>query len=466
MRSFARRVLSGVGWFDIEHKCAYTSHMTNRLPALTSGGALCLVLLTFTSYGTSQTLTTLYSFTGGSNGEVPLGNLAFADGANGPVLYGATFSGTSNVVFSLTSPASPGESWTYAVLDTFTYGSTEGFMPAGGVALGSGGALYGTTKFGGGGGGTACGPEYGCGSVFSLTPPASPGGAWTQALLYGFSGDPGDGYFPVAGVVAGDGGVLYGTTSLGGTRCSGDCGTVFSLTPPTSPGGAWSETLLHSFGPPSQAYGPMAGVTIGSGGDLYGTTAYGGARGCGTVFTLKPPASPGGPWAEGTLYSFTCAPDGEKPVAGLEFGAGGVLYGTTNLGGTGDCPSGCGTVFALTPPASPGGAWTETVLHSFTDNNGDGAYPWAGVVIGGGGVLYGTTAEGGNSPTCCGSVFSLTPPASPGGAWTEAVLGFGGSPNGGAVPRGGLVIGSEGVLYGTTTAGGNRNNGAIFAWKP
>ena len=77
-------------------------------------GRFFLALLTFTSYGAAQTLTTLYSFTGGSDGEVPLGNLALAAGPNGPVLYGATFSGTSNVVFSLTAPASPGGSWTYA----------------------------------------------------------------------------------------------------------------------------------------------------------------------------------------------------------------------------------------------------------------------------------------------------------------------------------------------------------------
>src|ERR1019366_3049068 len=99
------------------------------------------------------------------------------------------------------------------------------------------------------------------------------------------------------------------------------------------------------------------GVAIGPGGGLYGTTEHGGAAGCGTVFTLKPPASSGGSWAEKTLYSFACAPDGSEPQAGVVMGGGGVLYGTTRSGGTGNCPSGCGTVFSLTPRrprASPG----------------------------------------------------------------------------------------------------------------
>ena len=84
----------------------------------------------------------------------------------------------------------------------------------------------------------------------------------------------------------------------------------------------------------------------------------------------------------------------------------------------------------LTAPASPGGAWTEAVLHNFSGPYGDGATPEAGVVIGPGGVLYGTTLNGG---TVAGTLFSLTPPGSPDGAWTETILhNFTGTPNDGA----------------------------------
>jgi len=60
-----------------------------------------------------------------------------------------------------------------------------------------------------------------------------------------------------------------------------------------------------------------------------------------------------------TLYSFKGQPDGSNPPAGVVIGEGGVLYGTTSFGGA----SNAGTVFQLKPPASPGGAWTETVLN-------------------------------------------------------------------------------------------------------
>jgi len=207
--------------------------------------------------------------------------------------------------------------------------------------------------------------------------------------------------------------VLYGTTVNGGSSAFG---TVFSLTPPAAPGGAWTEAVLHNFaGPPSDGYALQAGLVIGKGGVLYGTTWEGGTVPCldicGTVFSLTPPAAPGGAWTEAVLYSFTGGSDGDAP-GGVVIGNGGVLYGTTQFGGA----SNVGTVFSLTPPAAPGGAWTEAVLHSFTGSPNDGADP-EGVVIDVSGVLYGTTQSGGSS--AFGTVFSLTPPAAPGGMWTE-----------------------------------------------
>jgi len=115
------------------------------------------------------------------------------------------------------------------------------------------------------------------------------------------------------------------------------------------------------------------------------------------------------------IYGFTGTLDGELPYGGLAIGSGGVLYGTTNYGGT----YGLGCVFSLTPPTSTDGSWDETVLHSF-QGAGDGGYPAATLAIGRDGTLYGTTA--GDEPSNAGTVFSLTPPSSVGGAWTENVL--------------------------------------------
>jgi uncharacterized repeat protein (TIGR03803 family) len=155
------------------------------------------------------------------------------------------------------------------------------------------------------------------------------------------------------------------------------------------------------------------------------------------------------------LYTFV---GGSKGA--IVIGGGGVLYGTTDAGGA----SKAGTVFKLTPPASPGGAWRIAEIHTFAGGSGDGANPYAGVVIGSGGVLYGTTSSGGSSNA--GTVFKLAPPASPDGAWTETVLhNFTGGDDG-ADPVGGLVIGDNGVLYGTTSAGGASQAGTVFALKP
>ena len=207
---------------------------------------------------------------------------------------------------------------------------------------------------------------------------------------------------------------------------------------------------------------------------LYGTTPYGGSEQCsgepcGTVFSLTPPSTPGGAWTYTTIYSFTGGSDGAAASGPLAIGSGGVLYGTTNSGGI-DCGV-CGAVFSLTPPASPGGAWTEAVIYTFRSWNDS----FRTVVMGRGGVLYGTSSLGGSgtNSACqvdqCGTIFSLSPPASPGGAWTEAVLhNFAGppSPSDRDNPQSSLVLGKDGVLFGTTNGGGASNAGIVFAFRP
>ncbi|HLY18317.1 MAG TPA: choice-of-anchor tandem repeat GloVer-containing protein, partial [Bryobacteraceae bacterium] len=294
--------------------------------------------------------------------------------------------------------------------------------------------------------------------------PAAPGGAWTETVLHNFAGGPGDGANPYAAmIIAGESGglpIFYGTTYNGGIASNG---TVFRLTPPAAPGGAWTESILHFFtGSPGDGANPHTAVTPGPGGVYYGTTYNGGASNNGTVFQLTPPAAAGGAWTESVLYSFAGTPtDGANPHGDMVLGPGGILYGTTLGGG----PMGRGSVFSLTPPTTPGGKWTETMLHGFT-NGTDASEPRAGLVIsttGGRLVLYGTSYLGGAGDL--GTVFSLTAPASPGGAWAEAVL-YSFLDFNGINPEAGVVMDSAGALYGAAYSGGQSNLGLIYYLVP
>ena len=427
----------------------------------------------------------LHEFAGAPNdGDLPFGPVAAGKGG---VLYGTTEYGGNGpscvfevqgcgTVFSLTPPASAGGTWTEAVLYNFTGGADGGIVYAG-LAIGDDGVLYGATMFGGSG---SCSDQgvTGCGVVFSLTPPASTGGAWTETVLHSFTGAA-DGSYP-NGVIVANNGVLYGTAQDGGTRrCLGGsgtlsigCGTAFAMTPAAT-GGSWSFEILHEF----SSRGPNAPLAslMSSGGVIYGTSYFGGTGGFGgfgTVFSLTPPKSKGASWTESVLYNFK-GPfgDGANPSDAVVMGSDGVLYGTTQGGGSGECSAtgvgGCGAVFSLSPPTSPGSDWSEAVLYSFNTNgrcsNGDTAY--AGVAVANNGVLYGTTDCGG-APNRYGEVYSLTPPGSAGADWSETTLhSYVNAANGGG-PYANVVIGKDGVLYGTTNGGGTNGGGTVFSLKP
>jgi len=324
-----------------------------------------------------------------------------------------------------------------------SFSGPDGAIPLTALAIGRGEALYGATAQGGTG---SC--PGGCGAVFSLT--RSAGTAWTETVLYSFTGGA-DGSSPT-GLTLGSDGVLYGTTN---NIASAGVGTVFSLSPPATPGGTWTQTVLHTFTGPDGG-DPVGGVVQGPAGALYGTTSSGGATDIGGVFRLEPPASPGAPWVEQVVHSFSGF-DGGFPSAGVVI-FGGVLYGTTSLVGS----FGDGTVYSLTPPASAsGGGWTINVLHNFSGH--DGNSPAAPLVIGGGGVLFGTTTAGGAFGL--GTVFALVPPMTPGGSWVERVLhSFTGTPNQGSAPYASVAI-SNGTLFGTTLSGGASNLGTVFALR-
>ena len=270
----------------------------------------------------------------------------------------------------------------------------------------------------------------------------------TEKVLYRFLGGK-DGNTPIGGLVQDASGNLYGTTDNGGPS---DYGTVFRLSPPKTSSGAWKETVLHSFMFRSDGNHPIGALILDEAGNLYGTTSSGGLLsqcfGCGTVFELVRPDTLGGAWREKILHSFD-GTDGVGPFAGLLRGDDGRLYGTTPGGGA----TGYGTVFELIPPDDDAnGTWTEKVLYSFTGGV-DGWFPTDPVVRGPDGALYGTTALGGVNGL--GNVYRLARPDSEVGSWSLSVIySFKGGRDG-AGPGGGIVFDPQGRLYGGTSTGGN-----------
>jgi hypothetical protein len=392
-------------------------------------------------------------------------------------------------------------------------GGQDGANPYAGLIVGNDGAFYGTTGVGGGG---PCADQAvpGCGTVFTLIPPASSGGAWTQKVLYRFQGGT-DGEEPFRITKDNSGLALYGAVDGGSANCPLGCGIVFKLTPAADPNASWVKTVLYAFQGGSDLGAPN-GLAVNAAGVLFGAT--GGRElpnsgncetfpeGCGTIYMLSPPPNGTGNWIKTVLYNFTGEPDGFYPD-NLVIGKHGALFGTTAYGGAGHCLSfftadvGCGTVFELTPPTKLDGSWTKTILYSFQGGNdgvpsplsvsptgafygtvfklappqtahgswtetvlhqfiggADGGAPFIGFVNQSTGAVFGTTEWGGayrppNVPG--GTAFKLTPSAKPSDPWNEITLHDFGAAGDGSFPSGILVRGMFGGLYGTTSFGGN-----------
>jgi uncharacterized repeat protein (TIGR03803 family) len=308
----------------------------------------------------------------------------------------------------------------------------------------------------------------GCGTVFKLTPPGSGATLWSETVLHRFRGGA-DGSKPEGGLIIGADGALFGTTAAGGASGC-DCGTVFMLTPPATGESRWTETVLYRFKGGTDGASPAAGLTGDANGVLYGTTEDGGSGcDCGTVFALTPPLAGERRWTETVLYRFKGGTDGAYPLAGLVIDANGALYGTTSREAGSCFGFGCGTAFMLTPPKAGETAWTESVLYRFR-GNADGVVPEAGLAMDANGILYGTTFGGGGGTVsiCCGTVFALTPPKAGETPWTESVLHRFTDGADGAFPQAGLIIGTNGTLYGTTAEGGGCGNcfGTVFELAP
>jgi uncharacterized repeat protein (TIGR03803 family) len=197
-------------------------------------------------------------------------------------------------------------------------------------------------------------------AIFLTIVLGSTASAAIREKAYAFNGTDGTGYR--AGLRLDATGNLWGTSPFGGVY---GYGNVFELTRDTK--GHLTETVLYSFTNGNDGGYPVDddGPTADSAGNLYGTTAGGGAYGGGAVFKLMPSRNG---WQESVLYSFTCGSDGCFPEASIVFDTAGNLYGTTWGGGPGG--SGYGTVFELSPDSI--GHWTETTLHVFTGGS-DGA---------------------------------------------------------------------------------------------
>jgi uncharacterized repeat protein (TIGR03803 family) len=354
-----------------------TSEGGNGGSSCRNGSFGCGVVYKLDSSGTE---TVLYSFTGGADGSGPATRLVRDASGN---LYGTTVLGGNTgsacgslgcgVVFKVDPTG------TETVLHTFF--GPDGAEPEGRLILDASGKLVGVTSSGGG-------PSFSCqvlscGVVFEMDSTGQ-----TYRDLHHFTGGA-DGAGPGSGLTEDSAGNFYGTTGAGGTGTSClngsfGCGVIFKMD------SSGNETVLYNFTGGADGYAPESLIRD-EAGNLYGTAGAGGnltgvcaPSGCGVVFKLDPSGN------QTVLYAFTGGADGRAPNDGLVRDAGGNLYGTTHYGGTnaGLCSVGCGVVFKVDPNG------VETVLHTFSAGT-DGGFPFSGLLVYKG-SLYGTTGSGGS----------------------------------------------------------------------
>lgn len=315
-------------------------------------------------------------------------------------------------------------------MDLNANGCSDGSIPESSLAEGSDGNFYGTTSDGG---------AQSHGTIFK-----------SFVTLYSFCSQPAcsDGSGGGSVIEGGDGN-LYGITPLGGN--AQNAGTVFKITP------SGKLTTLYSFcskASCSDGAGPVNGLIEGSDGNYYGVTAGGGANGLGTIFKISPTGT------LSTLYSFcsqTKCADGSSPVSLIE-GSDDNLYGTTASGGN---EQNAGTVFKLSITGL-------TTLYSFCSQGGgcpDGS-DGVSLIEAADGNFYGTTSSGGNTQSA-GTFFKITPSGNLSTLYTfcsqSDVFHCGDGEN----PVGSLIAGSDGNFYGTTAAGGGGfSGGTAFKITP
>jgi uncharacterized repeat protein (TIGR03803 family) len=374
----------------------------------------------------AQSFTTLLTFAGDNGANPKSVTLVQASDGN---LYGTTSSGgsTANCSAGCGTIFKIGLDGKITTLHNFCEqpDCTEGTGPQAGLIQAKDGNFYGTTVGGG--------AHNGNGTIFKMTPT----GEVTTTYSFCAMQNCADGYYPYAALVQGADGDLYGTTSGGGTK---DSGTVFKITP------AGELTTLYSFCTKpdcTDGSNPIAELTQGADGSLYGMTSQGG-KGSGTIYKIT---SSG---ALTTIYTFCskvqCA-DGGNPKGGLIQAADGSFYGTTFSGGSGNA----GTFFEFTAQGA------LTTIFSFCTGCAIGGSPYSTLVQGTDGNFYGTAYYGG--ATGQGTAYKVTPPpkvippskVKP--TWkVTAIHSFDGSD---AYPIAALMQATDGNFYGTTFNGGS-----------
>ncbi len=327
--------------------------------------------------------TILYSFTGGTDGGIPIGRLIRDAQGN---LYGISSLGgdptcSCGTVFKLKTDG------TLQVLHAFL-GGTDGSQNQGQAELGlvvSNGSLYGSASFGGV---IGCDGTLGCGVLFKITPPG------VETVVYRFTGQA-DGAFP-QDLITDSAGNIYGET--GGSYARGNGGTLFKLDT------TGNLTTLYTFPEGAEGTSPRWGLLRTETGVFYGVTQFGGNTtscaigtvGCGVAFSVNAQG------VEQVLHTFgNQAGDGEEPSAGLLI-ADGKGYATTFYGGTvnSTCTFGCGVV------ARSDANGNYSVIYRFTGAN-DGFNPSGGLATDSAGNIYGATLNGGTSGN--GVIYKITP---------------------------------------------------------
>jgi uncharacterized repeat protein (TIGR03803 family) len=360
----------------------------------------------------AQTFTTLHSFIGTDGSQL----VAALNQATNGTLYGTTVNGGANAIY--------GTVFTITLSGTITtlhsFDGTDGYGLDAGLVQANNGSFYGTASDGG---------LHNVGTVYKLGPTGVFSTVYNFCSLSGCT----DGPAPVAGLIQGINGNLYGTTLNGGTF---GAGSVFEMTP------TGTLTTLHSFDV-TDGYDEYTGLIQGADGNFYGTTAGGGVNSGGTVFKMTPTGT------LTTLYSFcpvSGCTDGSSPRGALVQGTDGNFYGTTSGGGANDD----GTVFKLTP------AGVLTTLHSFDVT--DGKEPLAGLIQATDGNFYGTTQGGGVGSG--GVIFKISSTGTFSIPYNLCAIS---GCLDGAAPLAGLVQDTNGTMYGTTQQGGTDNLGTVFS---
>ncbi len=365
--------------------------------------------------------TTVYNFTGGSDGGNPWAGLA-QDLSGNP--YGTTTVGgfiyngynyNCGAVYELNTAGTE-----TVLFDFCPYGDwRSGTNPLAPVTLDDAGNIYGTATYGG---------VNGYGTAFKIDT------AGNETVLYGFLGEA-DGCFPSQGPVRDNAGNLYGTASDLGCGAYG-YGAIFKIDT------AGNFSVVHDFIGSDGAFPQYGHLTMDPAGNIYGVTEYGGASNNGVLYKLNKNGK------LTVLHSFEGGSDGCWPYGSVVHDKHGNLYGTTSYCGS----KNDGTIWKVSEKGK------ETILHNFAGGSSDGCFPYGGVARDPKGNLYGATYSCG-AHSYYGALYELS-------ASGRLTLLHSFDKSDGRYPSGEVLRNATGTLSGTTYEGGTDNYGTVWSYVP